>query len=158
MQRTLVVLLLSCWAPFTWGEATMSFSFGQVGVYDGKMERPQWYGLEFHGGPATKFEIRPGGGIARAACGATYLHVNFRKAFWLSDRWGLLHYFGPGYFIESEHLRLGHALQFRSGLELVYRTPRDTQVAFGIAHLSNAGIGRLNPGTETLAFTVAFPL
>lgn len=151
------MLLLVLWLPPVPAQPMLSVSVGQVGIAD-HLERPQWYGVEYRWAPSERWGIVPGAGYARSACGANYIHLDFRRPFQLTRRWVLTPHFGPGVFNESDQIRLGHELQFRSGLELSYRTRRGKAFGFGVTHLSNGGIGRLNPGTETLTLSFAMPL
>ncbi len=53
---------------------------------------------------------------------------------------------------------LGDVIEFRSGVELDYRFDNRARLGVGFHHLSNAGIGRINPGTEILGAFFSFPL
>lgn len=66
--------------------------------------------------------------------------------------------FAPSFGVGAYHRAdagkdLGGVLQFRSSLELVYRTAGHGAVGLGLYHLSNAGIDELNPGSESLLLT-----
>jgi hypothetical protein len=63
-----------------------------------------------------------------------------------------------GYFEPGHGLDLGSIWEFRSGAELAYRTDDHRRFGIGFYHLSNAGIGKKNPGQEmvTAVFTVPF--
>lgn len=52
---------------------------------------------------------------------------------------------------------LGQALEFRSGLELLYRLPRGTRVGVGFYHLSNSSLDEVNPGANSLLLRVVLP-
>lgn len=58
---------------------------------------------------------------------------------------------------------LGLGLEFRTGVELHYYpqwdfVPEKARLGLGFHHISNASIGRRNPGVEILSFTYAHPL
>jgi len=63
-----------------------------------------------------------------------------------------------GYFIHGTGINLGAHTEFRIGAELDYRFENFTRLGIGFYHMSNAGIGQLNPGVElvTLVLTVPF--
>ena len=138
-------------------QSMLSFSAGQIGVAD-ELTEPQWYGVEWHGETLSWGGVVPGAGYHRAACGATYDYADFRKYFWLSPNWALTPHFGPGVFHDSDQVKLGHTIQFRSGIELTYRMPNDIRIGLGISHLSNGSLGDLNPGTEAVDLTFSMPL
>tara|TARA_B100000586_G_C20059925_1_gene405809 strand:+ start:232 stop:762 length:531 start_codon:yes stop_codon:yes gene_type:complete len=53
---------------------------------------------------------------------------------------------------------LGGGLEFRSGVELAYRFENNMRFGIAFSHISNAGLGDINPGTESLVLTWAVPL
>jgi lipid A 3-O-deacylase len=63
-----------------------------------------------------------------------------------------------GYFAPGHGLNLWSWAEFRSGAELAYRFADDRRVGVSFYHISNAGIGRHDPGEEQLegVFTVPF--
>jgi lipid A 3-O-deacylase len=65
--------------------------------------------------------------------------------------------FAPGYYHQGGGKDLGDALEFRSGLELGWRFGDGTRVGVELHHLSNASLGRINPGENTLLLVVSFP-
>ena len=65
--------------------------------------------------------------------------------------------FGLARFEESVELRLGQALEFRSGLELAYEMRSGWRVGLALYHLSNAGLARENPGSEGLVVSISLP-
>lgn len=138
-------------------QSSLSFSAGQLGIKE-HLREPQWYGIELRFAQTMRWGVVPGVGFHRAACGANYVYADFRKPIWLSDRWALTPHFGPGLFTDSDQVNLGHDIQFRSGIELVYRTRGNLQVGLGITHLSNGSLSRLNPGTETLGVSLSMPI
>ena len=66
--------------------------------------------------------------------------------------------FAPHYYIGGDDdLDLGHALEFRSQLEVAYRFDDRSRLGLAISHYSNASIGDTNPGTETLSVYYSVP-
>ena len=53
---------------------------------------------------------------------------------------------------------LGGGLEFRSGVELAYRFENNMRFGIAFSHISNAGLGDINPGAESLVLTWAVPL
>ncbi len=52
---------------------------------------------------------------------------------------------------------LGHAVQFRSQIELAYRLADGQRLALAFSHISNASLSNQNPGTEILTFYYMVP-
>lgn len=66
----------------------------------------------------------------------------------------------PGFAVGGYHSGaskdLGLGLEFRSTLEVAYQFDSGDRLGVAISHLSNAGIGDSNPGTETLQAVYSF--
>ena len=60
--------------------------------------------------------------------------------------------FAPGYYNEGDGKDLGHALEFKSELQLSLELPKDSQFGFSYNHLSNASLGDKNPGANSYSF------
>jgi hypothetical protein len=63
-----------------------------------------------------------------------------------------------GYFSAGRGINLGSIWEFRTGGEIAYRFADARRFGIGFYHMSNAGIGKQNPGQEMLnaVFTVPF--
>jgi len=66
--------------------------------------------------------------------------------------------FGVGAYDEGDGKDLGDTIEFRSQVELAYRFDNRSRVGVAFSHISNAGIGDRNPGTEILNVYYAYPL
>lgn len=63
-----------------------------------------------------------------------------------------------GYFEHGSGTDLGYWWEFRSGLELDYRFANRSQLGVTFHHMSNAGLGRHNPGEESLMLVYSVPI
>ncbi len=119
-------------------EATVGLEY-RPGV-DWRGIRPQLGGLATTGGSVYGY-----GGLAYevGASGRPFL-------FAVTTNMGAWH--------QGNGKRLGHVLEFRSGFEFNYVAANGTRIGAAFHHLSNAGIGRRNPGTEILTLVASFPL
>ncbi len=59
---------------------------------------------------------------------------------------------------KTDTLDLGHAVEFRSQLELAYRFDDRSRLGLSISHYSNAGLGDQNPGTESFMLNYSVPV
>src|SRR6267143_3991486 len=59
-----------------------------------------------------------------------------------------------GYFTRGSGIDLGAHTEFRSGAEFAYRFESLGRVGVGLYHISNAGIGKHNPGAEFATFVL----
>ena len=60
--------------------------------------------------------------------------------------------FAPGYYNQGDGKDLGHALEFKSEVQLSLDLPKDSQFGFSYNHLSNASLGDKNPGANSYMF------
>jgi len=76
----------------------------------------------------------------------------------VTPRVGLTLSTGVGAWYAGAGKELGSALEFRSAVELSYRTDDARTVGLALAHISNAGLGERNPGANIVAAVVFVPL
>lgn len=62
-----------------------------------------------------------------------------------------------GYFDSAQGLDLGYWWEFRTGAELDYRFADQRRIGVGFYHISNAGLGKENPGEEMATFVLTVP-
>ena len=60
--------------------------------------------------------------------------------------------FTPGYYNKGNGKDLGHALEFKSEVQLSLDLPKESQLGFSYNHLSNASLGDKNPGANSYMF------
>jgi lipid A 3-O-deacylase len=66
--------------------------------------------------------------------------------------------FGPGLYHQGDGIDLGHVVEFRTQLEAAFHLGSRSRIGVSFAHMSNAGLGDINPGTEILSlhYSLAF--
>lgn len=138
------------------GYHRIALSAGELGLAD-KLRYPGRYGIEYQARPYTSWKLIPAIGFAWAESGANLTYAAVRRDFWLTDRWSITPTTGLGAFQESEELKLGSELEFRSGIEAAYNFRNHYRLGLGFFHVSNAGIGERNPGSESLIAFFAVP-
>ena len=62
-----------------------------------------------------------------------------------------------GYFAPGSGTRLGYPLEFRSGAELAWRFADTSRLGVAVHHISNAGLGKHNPGEQEILLMYSFP-
>ena len=60
--------------------------------------------------------------------------------------------FAPGYYNQGDGKDLGHALEFKSEVQLSLDLPKNSQLGLSYNHLSNASLGEKNPGANSYMF------
>jgi hypothetical protein len=115
-------------------------------------------GIEYRWAPLGRWKLIPGVGFTAGGGGVAYGYASLRYDFRLGRSWVLTPVFGAGAFNASQDVDLGYGLEFKSGLELTYRTPGGYRAGLLVYHLSNGGLSERNPGTEVLELVFGIPL
>lgn len=134
----------------------LNVNLGTVNVLNG--EKSTRVGIDYRFRPLGDWRLVPALGAEVSDDGAYFIRADLRRDFWLDERWVLTPSFGLGVFEDGRKLHLGNTLEFRSGLELGYRFYREYRIGVAFYHISNAGIGKNNPGTEALVGSLCIPL
>ena len=66
--------------------------------------------------------------------------------------------FGPGLYVKGKGKDLHFPLEFRSSLAVAYQFCNKWRLGAQFYHISNASLGRKNPGAESLIFFIGFPM
>jgi hypothetical protein len=104
------------------------------------------------------FYVSPLVGASMTTDGDFYGHVGLYHDFQLGTNWFLTPHLSVGGYARGSGNNLGSALEFQSGLDLFYRMANDWRIGATIRHLSNAGIGNFNPGTELFMVLLSMPI
>jgi lipid A 3-O-deacylase len=75
----------------------------------------------------------------------------------IAERFVVTPNFAVGYYNRGRSIELGSHCEFRSGAEFGYRFEDQKRIAIGFYHMSNAGLGKQNPGVELATFVVTVP-
>jgi lipid A 3-O-deacylase len=82
---------------------------------------------------------------------ATYFYTGVQANYKVGS-FNLTPSFSPGYYNAGDGKDLGHALEFKSEVQLSLELPQDSQFGFSYNHLSNASLGDKNPGANSYMF------
>jgi len=131
-----------------------SFSFGYFdiiqgddGAFEGRFEYRQnndWW-------------IKPLAGVTANSDAAVFLKVGVYAELFLTENLYLSPSFSPGVFLRGQGKNLGHPIEFRSQIEVGWRFYTGMRATVSLNHLSNAGSGRRNPGSESVVFSLMIP-
>lgn len=77
----------------------------------------------------------------------------------LTPKWHIIPSFGAGlYHAGTRDLNLDNTIQFRSQIEIARTLENDSRISLSFSHMSNAGLGNHNPGTEVLSLGWQIPI
>jgi lipid A 3-O-deacylase len=131
---------------------------GHVGVLDSDIDNPGVLKIEYRFRPRGKWLLAPAMGAARSENGASFVFTDLERDFYPGRHWVVTGSFGLGSFDDGEDVRLGHSLEFRSGIKIAYQFENHWRLGVGLFHLSNGGLGDRNPGTEPIFLSLSIPL
>ena len=97
--------------------------------------------------------LSPVTGAMITADNAAYFYTGIQANYKLGSL-NLTPSFTPGYYNEGNGKDLGHALEFKSEVQLSLELPKDSQIGFSYNHLSNASLGNKNPGANSYMFNI----
>ncbi len=91
--------------------------------------------------------------------GMTFFGAGVLIDIYLGRRWVITPSFAPTWWRgKTDDLDLGHAVEFRSQVEVAYRFDDRSRLGLSLSHYSNASLGDDNPGTESLMVNYSIPL
>ena len=102
--------------------------------------------------------IAPFVGVAATSDGAFYGYGGFGFDINFTPNWVLTPNGAVGYFARGSGTNLGSAVEFRTGAELAYRFADMSRLGLAVHHTSNAGIGKRNPGEQSILLMYSLPL
>ena len=102
--------------------------------------------------------FRPQAGFFVTEDSGAYVYGGAGYPFALNEQWSLTPSVSAGYYSKGAGKDLGYDLEFYSQLRLEYRLAAGSRIGLGIGHISNASLGDLNPGAETLylSYSIAY--
>lgn len=104
------------------------------------------------------WKMKPFLTLAVASNSMTFLGAGVLMDVYFGKRWVLTPSFAPTWWRgETSNLNLGHAVEFRSQIELAYRFDDRSRIGLSISHYSNASLGDTNPGTESVMINYSIP-
>ena len=102
--------------------------------------------------------FKPFAHAAYVTNGMSFLGAGVLIDLQVGDNWIIQPSFAPTWWRgKTNDLDLGHALEFRSRLEIAYRFRDKSRLGLSFSHSSNASLGDTNPGTESLMLNVSIP-
>ena len=104
------------------------------------------------------WRFRPLIGVMGNTDKASYFYAGVGLDLYLSRMTRISATFSPGYYEERDSLNLHYPLEFKSQIELWQRVTDNFQFGAAFSHMSNASMGRRNPGVENLLLQIAFDM
>jgi hypothetical protein len=103
------------------------------------------------------FFLKPLVGALATSDSSIYAYGGFRVELKLGQHFVLMPVATVGYFSKGDGKDLGSPVEFKTGVELDYQFDNASRLGIAFDHISNAGLTRRNPGTESLLVVYSLP-
>jgi len=85
---------------------------------------------------------------------AAYVYTGVEWNYIINDKLKFTPSFAPGIYHEGDGKDLGHALEFKTEVQLSYSISENTNFGMSYNHISNASLGDKNPGANSYMFNI----
>ena len=85
---------------------------------------------------------------------AVYVYTGIEWNYAMGDKFKFTPSFAPGIYHEGDGKDLGHALEFKTEVQLSYSISENTNLGVSYNHISNASLGDKNPGANSYMFNL----
>lgn len=161
MLRTLLFLSalpLAAQIPDLFSVAGSVYDFTRPQHATGEFEIEYKFHVDWMKSPNRYLEFRPLIGVMGTLKGSfyTYCGINFDLLF--AKHILFAPGFAAGYYAPGHGKNLGYPIEFRSGIELAWQFNDWHRLGIHFYHLSNASLGKKNPGEESLVLFYDIPI
>ena len=163
VKLILIILLIPCINVFA-KDNKSRLSLGG-GIYnfmkhgsDGFNQSSTAYNIELFSGRKMANFIRPLIGFLGTDESAYYAYFGLSDLYFFDCKCFVLSpSLAVGAYEDGDQIRMGNTIEFRSGGDFMYRFRNNVRVGVGVFHISNAGLGYRNPGSEQIIFKYQIP-
>ncbi len=137
---------------------SIGLSLGGTGVLDDAARGEATWEIQFPGRRFARWPRNwpaphPLAGVLATTDGSIYPYLGLAVRLPLSPRFWFTPSLAAGAYVHAGGFDLGAPIEFRSRAEVVYQLSAQSRIGLSFGHLSNSGITRRNPGTESLSLT-----
>jgi lipid A 3-O-deacylase len=122
-----------------------------------KHKRSAMVQLEYKWRPVVA-KLRPFVGLMATDKESLYAYGGIGYDIFIGNNFALTPSFAPGLYYRGKGKNLGYPLEFRSSIEAAAVFGGQHRIGAQFYHVSNASLGKKNPGAEALVFFLAIPL
>lgn len=102
--------------------------------------------------------VQPVLGVLATDRGTLYGYGGIRIDLVIANHFVIMPEAAVGYWHRGGGKDLGAAIEFKTGGEIAYRFDDASRLGIAFDHISNAGIGKNNPGVESLLLVYSIPI
>jgi|TARA_B110000438_G_C15565158_1_gene542901 hypothetical protein len=85
---------------------------------------------------------------------AAYVYTGVEWNYAMGDKVKFTPSFAPGLYHQGDGKDLGHTLEFKTEVQLSYSISESTNLGMSYNHISNASLGKKNPGANSYMFNL----
>jgi len=85
---------------------------------------------------------------------AAYVYTGVEWNYAMGEKFKFTPSFAPGLYHDGDGKDLGHALEFKTEVQLSYSVSESTNLGMSYNHISNASLGDKNPGANSYMFNL----
>lgn len=142
--------------PVSSGTTYISFSNAVFDILKKGDTSVEWR-LEFRR-DFSGLAVDPLAGMMINTDGARFIYAGISYELPLFDFLSVIPSFSPGLYSKNKSKELHFLLEFRSQIELSFHFDLYTRLGVSFNHISNASLGKSNPGVESLAISYTFSI
>ena len=136
-----------------------SFLTFSVGRYDfNRQKMPTEEGGIQYRSDLKLWVFQPMAGFMVNGHGSAELYAGISLDIFFGNRIVVRPSFAPGYYHQGGGEDLGYKLEFRSAIEVAYRFDDRSRLGLEVYHMSNASLGNINPGEESINAVYSLPI
>ena len=135
-----------------------SFLNFSVGRYDfNRQKMPTEEGGMQYRSDLKLWIFQPMAGFMVNGHGSAEIYTGISLDIFFGNRFVVRPSFAPGYYHRGGGEDLGYKLEFRSAIEFAYRFDDRSRLGVEVYHMSNASLGKINPGEESINLVYSLP-
>lgn len=139
--------------------ALMTVGISSIGNIAANRDSAVALSVEYRAGPRLEaFFMRPVAGVTITTDTSFYAWLGLAADLFFMNQLVFTPQFGVGGYSKGDGQDLGGVFELRTGAILAWRFESYARVGIGFHHISNAGTGDRNPGTESLGLFYSHPL
>lgn len=157
MKRLILVILGTIVSQSSYaGEKLLSFGVGSAAIFDDNQTAifKVVYDIPMQ---SLVWDLKPQLHLIVSDTRAYHIGIGFLKEFTISERWSWAFSTSVGHYKQgkSSLIRpLGNELEFYSAIYVSKKINNTSRVMVELGHISNAGFGDVNPGSELVLVSV----
>jgi len=139
--------------------ALVTGGIGSIGNIWSDRDSAGVFSIEYRTSNTFEFlRLRPVIGILATTDESVYAWIGLSTDMTFFERIVVTLDAGVGGYDKGNGQTLGHDVNFRTGGRISWRFDNNARLGIGLHHISNAGLDKINPGTESLALYYSHPL